>query len=329
MANVLAELTEQLAKKVGGDDMAKSMVEMIQAEGGTRSTVQKKIKNLLKSYDASDAIIDAKDSANAKIMSNFVEEADGQMTFKAAQRSLKEAKVSNFAEGSDGQMYIVGAEPSRSANSVNNNIKGQMSISDYENNMPIKGQQSFVVDEYGNLNSEYGIQQQQIRKAEVDNVNRSWIRKRLDNISSGINKTRTGVKNAATAASDGVSKTGSNIKNIFTGEGDAANRLTGRKTREAERIAANQAYIETGQGSAQSKRQFFKNYKPNTPPNNAPSSNASNYDGVLGSSEVSDVADTISESGAGFWDGIPGWAKGVGIGTAGIIAGGIIFDDDE
>lgn len=55
------------------------------------------------------------------------------------------------------------------------------------------------------------------------------------------------------------------------------------------------------------------------------------YESPSGSSDnlPAVIADEISKSGAGFWDGIPGWVKGVGIGTAGIIAGGIIFDDDD
>lgn len=36
-----------------------------------------------------------------------------------------------------------------------------------------------------------------------------------------------------------------------------------------------------------------------------------------------------AKSGAGFWDGIPGWAKTAGIATAGVIAGGVIFGDDD
>lgn len=41
------------------------------------------------------------------------------------------------------------------------------------------------------------------------------------------------------------------------------------------------------------------------------------------------IAQENAESGAGFWDGIPGWAKMGGAAVAGGIASSIIFDDDE
>ena len=42
-----------------------------------------------------------------------------------------------------------------------------------------------------------------------------------------------------------------------------------------------------------------------------------------------EVSEETAKSGAGFWDGIPGWAKGAGIGAASFVAGGIILDDDD
>lgn len=43
--------------------------------------------------------------------------------------------------------------------------------------------------------------------------------------------------------------------------------------------------------------------------------------------EPEDVAEEMSKN--GFWDGIPGWAKTAGVATAGVIAGAVLFDDDE
>lgn len=37
----------------------------------------------------------------------------------------------------------------------------------------------------------------------------------------------------------------------------------------------------------------------------------------------------MAESGPGFWDGIPGWAKTASVATAGFIAGGVLLDDDD
>lgn len=43
--------------------------------------------------------------------------------------------------------------------------------------------------------------------------------------------------------------------------------------------------------------------------------------------EPEDVAEEMSKN--GFWDGIPGWAKTAGVATAGVIAGAVLFDDDD
>ena len=41
------------------------------------------------------------------------------------------------------------------------------------------------------------------------------------------------------------------------------------------------------------------------------------------------VAQEMAESGPGFWDGLPNWAKYTGIATAGGIAGAVLFGDDD
>lgn len=59
-------------------------------------------------------------------------------------------------------------------------------------------------------------------------------------------------------------------------------------------------------------------------------SNTSEFsESLLVPSEVREIVQETSESGAGWWDGIPGWAKNVGFGTATFVAGGFLLDDDD
>lgn len=62
MANVLSDLMEDLAGRVGGMDIAKELYEQIRKEGGSRSLHQRKIRNLINSYNVTDAVIDAKEA---------------------------------------------------------------------------------------------------------------------------------------------------------------------------------------------------------------------------------------------------------------------------
>ena len=378
MANVLKELEEQLSKRVGGSDIAKGIIEGIQAQKGiNRAGVQKQVKNLIKDIDTDDIV------KKAKFTDSFAEEAGGQMVIKGLGgskgsstvseaveqasknsneipgqismfadstgqmhtpetkiRQIKEARKStmmdNLSEGSDGQMYMnfgykdrPEPKPGRKytfdeAMSMSDAEFDALSDADvskyadviYEHDMKkinakkqIEGQQSFLVDKNGNLNTEYGVQQ--LRQAEVDKANRSWIRKRLD------------------GAGEAWSNLKSNVSDIITGNGDETRRIAGRNTRESARQAANQAYVETGRGSAQSKKGFYKNYKPNTPSNMGPSSNASDYTNILGSSSASDVAEENATKLSELWDGLPDWAKYTGTAVAGGIAGAVLFGGDD
>lgn len=376
MANVLKELEEQLSKRVGGSDIAKGIIEGIQAQKGiNRAGVQKQVKNLIKDIDTDDIV------KKAKFTDSFAEEANGQMVMKGLEnsagsstttkaieqvskdeipgqismfadstgqmhtpetkiRQIKEARKStmmdNLSEGSDGQMYMnfgykdrPEPKPGRKytydeAMSMSDAEFDALSDADvskyadviYEHDMKkinakkqIEGQQSFLVDKNGNLNTEYGVQQ--LRQAEVGKANRSWIRKRLD------------------GAGEAWGNLKSNVSDIITGNGDGTRRIAGRNTRESARQAANQAYVETGRGSAQSKKEFYKNYKPNTPSNMGPSSNASDYTNILGSSSASDVAEENATKLSELWDGLPDWAKYTGTAVAGGIAGAVLFGGDD
>ena len=375
MANVLKELEEQLSKRVGGSDIAKGIIEGIQAQKGiNRAGVQKQVKNLIKDIDTDDIV------KKAKFTDSFAEEANGQMVMKGLEnsagsstttkaieqvskdeipgqismfadstgqmhtpetkiRQIKEARKStmmdNLSEGSDGQMYMnfgykdrPEPKPGRkytydeamSMSDAEFDALSDADVSKYadiihEHDMKkinakkqIEGQQSFLVDKNGNLNTEYGVQQ--LRQAEVDKVNRSWIR-RLD------------------GAGEAWGNLKSNVSDIITGNGDETRRIAGRNTRESARQAANQAYVETGRGSAQSKKEFYKNYKPNTPSNMGPSSNASDYTNILGSSSASDVAEENATKLSELWDGLPDWAKYTGTAVAGGIAGTVLFGGDD
>ena len=358
MANVLAELTEQLAKKVGGEDIAKGIVEGFQMQkGATRSSVQKQVRGLIGSIDTDDAI------RQAKIADQFAEGADGQISIKglmgdvsesstvhnaaeqvssgsdaisgqismfqdstgqmhtpdSKMRQIKEARSassrgkmeSHLRDGADGQMYMdFGGMKDPSTATVKSG--GDDVVSKAVDNTPIDGQQSFMVDKNGNLNTEEGVRQ--MRQAEVDKANRNWVRRRLD------------------SASEAFGNLKNNISDTITGTGDGSRRIAGRNTREAARQAANQAYVETGQGKAQSRREFFKNYKPETPSNQAPSSNASDYTNILGASSASNVAEQNATGGIN-WSGIGEWAHDNQLIVAGGIAGGAILtssllDDD-
>ena len=376
MANVLKELEEQLSKRVGGSDIAKGIIEGIQAQKGiNRAGVQKQVKNLIKDIDTDDIV------KKAKFTDSFAEEANGQMVMKGLEnsagsstttkaieqvskdeipgqvsmfadstgqmhtpetkiRQIKEARKStmmdNLSEGSDGQMYMnfgykdrPEPKPGRkytydeamSMSDAEFDALSDADVSKYadiihEHDMKkinakkqIEGQQSFLVDKNSNLNTEYGVQQ--LRQAEVDKANRSWIRKRLD------------------GAGEAWSNLKSNVSDIITGNGDETRRIAGRNTRESARQAANQAYVETGRGSAQSKKEFYKNYKPNTPSNMGPSSNASDYTNILGSSSASDVAEENATKLSELWDGLPDWAKYTGTAVAGGIAGAVLFGGDD
>ena len=376
MANVLKELEEQLSKRVGGSDIAKGIIEGIQAQKGiNRAGVQKQVKNLIKDIDTDDIV------KKAKFTDSFAEEANGQMVMKGLEnsagsstttkaieqvskdeipgqvsmfadstgemhtpdskiRQIKEARKStmmdNLSEGSDGQMYMnfgykdrPEPKPGRKytydeAMSMSDAEFDALSDADvskyadviYEHDMKkinakkqIEGQQSFLVDKNGNLNTEYGVQQ--LRQAEVNKANRSWIRKRLDSVGEAWGNLK------------------SNVSDTITGNGDGTRRIAGRNTRESARQAANQAYIETGRGSAQSKKEFYKNYKPNTPSNMGPSSNASDYTNILGSSSASDVAEENATKLSELWDGLPDWAKYTGTAVAGGIAGTVLFGGDD
>ena len=361
MANVLAELTEQLAKKVGGDDIAKGIIEGFQMQkGANRNTVQKQVRNLLKSIDADDAV------RQAKFADNFVEGAGGQIGMKglvsntpnaspvnnAAQnaaaapsnaidgqismfqdstgqmhtpdtkiRQIKEARSqssrskmeSMTKDGLDGQMYMNfgGMEDPSIAKNAAAKAKAEATAAVDEAakvKADVEGQQSFMIDKNGYVNSEYGVRQ--MREAEVKKANRGWVRRRLS----------------------GAGESLSNLFDTVTGTGDGARRIAGRRTRNAERKAANKLYIETGQGSAQSKKEFFKNYKknrPETPSNLGPSSNASDYTNILGASEASDVAEEMSSNVLGeLIQQHPYIAAGIA-GGVGVAVGGMIFDDDE
>lgn len=372
MANVLSELAEQLAKKVGGDDIAKGIIDGFKAQKGvTRSEVQKQVRSLIRNIDTDDTV------RKAKFVDNFAEEAGGQMVIKGLGgskgsstvseaveqasknsneipgqismfadstgqmhtpetkiRQIKEARKStimdNLSEGSDGQMYMnfgykdrPEPKPGRkytydeamSMSDAEFDALSDADVSKYadiihehdmkKNNAKkqIEGQQSFLVDKNSYLNTEYNVQQ--MRQAEVNQANKSWIRKRLDNASNAI----------------------SSVKDIFSGNGDGTKRIRGRNTRESARQAANQRYIDTGEGSAQSKKQFRKNYK--TPENNGPSSNASDYTNILGSSSASDVAEENATKLSELWDGLPDWAKYTGTAVAGGIAGAVLFGGDD
>ena len=377
MANVLKELEEQLSKRVGGSDIAKGIIEGIQAQKGiNRAGVQKQVKNLIKDIDTDDIV------KKAKFTDSFAEETNGQMVMKGLEnsagsstttkaieqvskdeipgqvsmfadstgemhtpdskiRQIKEARKStmmdNLSEGSDGQMYMnfgykdrPEPKPGRKytydeAMSMSDAEFDALSDADvskyadviYEHDMKkinakkqIEGQQSFLVDKNGNLNTEYGVQQ--LRQAEVDKANnRSWIRKRLDSVGEAWDNLK------------------SNVSDTITGNGDGTRRIAGRNTRESARQAANQAYVETGRGSAQSKKEFYKNYKPNTPSNMGPSSNASDYTNILGSSSASDVAEENATKLSELWDGLPDWAKYTGTAVAGGIAGTVLFGGDD
>ena len=377
MANVLKELEEQLSKRVGGSDIAKGIIEGIQAQKGiNRAGVQKQVKNLIKDIDTDDIV------KKAKFTDSFAEETNGQMVMKGLEnsagsstttkaieqvskdeipgqvsmfadstgemhtpdskiRQIKEARKStmmdNLSEGSDGQMYMnfgykdrPEPKPGRKytydeAMSMSDAEFDALSDADvskyadviYEHDMKkinakkqIEGQQSFLVDKNGNLNTEYGVQQ--LRQAEVDKANnRSWIRKRLDSVGEAWDNLK------------------SNVSDTITGNGDGTRRIAGRNTRESARQAANQAYVETGRGSAQSKKEFYKNYKPNTPSNMGPSSNASDYTNILGSSSASDVAEENATKLSELWDGLPDWAKYTGTAVAGGIAGAVLFGGDD
>lgn len=339
MANVLSELAEQLAKKVGGDDIAKGIIDGFKAQKGvTRSEVQKQVRSLIRNIDTDDAV------RKAKFVDNFAEEAGGQMVIKGLGgskgsstvseaveqasknsneipgqismfadstgqmhtpetkiRQIKEARKStmmdNLSEGSDGQMYMNFGYKNRPEPKPAKKIEEAISMSDA--GKQIEGQQSFLVDKNGNLNTEYGVQQ--LRQAEVDKANRSWIRKRLD------------------GAGEAWGNLKSNVSDTITGNGDGARRIAGRNTRESARQAANQAYVETGKGSAQSKKEFYKNYKPNTPSNMGPSSNASDYTNILGASAASDVAEQAASGGIN-WSGISDWVHDNQL----VVAGGLI-----
>ena len=367
MANVLSELAEQLAKKVGGDDIAKGIIDGFKAQKGvTRSEVQKQVRSLIRNIDTDDAV------RKAKFVDNFAEEAGGQMVIKGLGgskgsstvseaveqasknsnvpgqismfadstgqmhtpetkiRQIKEARKStmmdNLSEGSDGQMYMnfgykdrPEPKPGRkytydeamSMSDAEFDALSDADVSKYadvihEHDMKkinakkqIEGQQSFLVDKNGNLNTEYGVQQ--LRQAEVDKANRSWIRKRLD------------------GAGEAWSNLKSNVSDTITGNGDGTRRIAGRNTRESARQAANQAYVETGRGSAQSKKEFYKNYKPNTPSNMGPSSNASDYTNILGASAASDVAEQAASGGINL-SGISDWVHDNQL----VVAGGLI-----
>ena len=376
MANVLKELEEQLSKRVGGSDIAKGIIEGIQAQKGiNRAGVQKQVKNLIKDIDTDDIV------KKAKFTDSFAEEANGQMVMKGLEnsagsstttkaieqvskdeipgqvsmfadstgqmhtpetkiRQIKEARKStmmdNLSEGSDGQMYMnfgykdrPEPKPGRkytydeamSMSDAEFDALSDADVSKYadiihEHDMKkinakkqIEGQQSFLVDKNGNLNTEYGVQQ--LRQAEVDKANRSWIRKRLDSVGEAWDNLK------------------SNVSDTITGNGDGTRRIAGRNTRESVRQAANQAYVETGRGSAQSKKEFYKNYKPNTPSNMGPSSNASDYTNILGSSSASDVAEENATKLSELWDGLPDWAKYTGTAVAGGIAGAVLFGGDD
>ena len=348
MANVLKELEEQLSKRVGGSDIAKGIIEGIQAQKGiNRAGVQKQVKNLIKDIDTDDIV------KKAKFTDSFAEEANGQMVMKGLEnsagsstttkaieqvskeeipgqvsmfadstgemhtpdskiRQIKEARKnadygkmeSHLRDGADGQMYMdFGGMKDPSVTSSSKSKPNVVEEAVKVDNSQVSGQQSFMVDNNGYLNTEYNVQQ--MRQAEVNQANKSWVRKRLDNASNAIGS----------------------VKDIFSGNGDGTKRIRGRNTRESARQAANQRYIDTGEGSAQSKKQFRKNYK--TSENNGPSSNASDYTNILGSSSASDVAEENATKLSELWDGLPDWAKYTGTAVAGGIAGTVLFDGDD
>lgn len=362
MANVLAELTEQLAKKVGGDDVARGIVEGFKMQkGATRSTVQKQVRGILDNIDADDAI------RQAKIADNFAEGAGGQMVIKGLEssagastvneaveqvsknadmvdgqlsmfadstgqmhssgtkiRQIQEARQSSkygkmeshLRDGADGQMYMdFGGMKDPSTLS-----KGGDVVDEAVNNVSsqIDGQTTFLKDKNGYLNTEGGLQQ--MRQAEVDKANRSWGRRRLDDASKAWNDFT------------------SNASDVVTGRGDASKRVGGRKTRAEGRANANAEYIETGRGSAQTKKEYRRNtrHKNASTAEPGPSTNQSDYTSIF------DDLDTAQEKMSGFdWSGIKGWiddntalAAGIAVG-AGVLGGagiaGVVslLDDDD
>lgn len=343
MANVIQELTEQLSKKVGSDDIAKGIVEGFQAQkGAERSSVQKQIKSLIRDIDADEAI------KSAKFADQFTEGADGQVVLKHAApspspsvvddavsavddgnipgqismfqdstgevhtadskiRQIKEAKRTrtneSLSEADDGQMFMNFGNPQAEAPKPRETVPTPDVAPDTS---PIPGQDTFIQDQNGNLNYRENVARSDRaeRAAEVENANKTWIQKRLE-----------GGKNAINA-----------IGEVITGTGeDASKRLRGRKTREAKRANANAEYEASGIGSAQSRKDFYESQKGATT-QEAP---RPQWKDVLDGSDYSSVAQQNAESGAGFFDGIPTWAKGIGIGTAAFVAGGVLMDDKE
>lgn len=379
MANVVQELTEQLAKKVGGDDIARGIVEGIQAQGGSRSSIQKELRRVISNIDADDAV------KQAKFADLFTEGADGQVTLKGVDmstptagggnnnatpdvniasndgqismfpdstgtlhtpqskiREIKEARQarveSNISEGDGGQMYMnFGYEgrpeptPGRKytydevMNMSNEEFEAlsDADVAKYSDAIyahdqaiingraQVEGQQSFFADKNGFLNTEEGVQQ--LRAEEVRRANRNWIERRID----GMHETWSNVK--------------SGVSDLVTGNGDGSKLIAGRKTREAARVAANEEYMRTGIGSAQSKSEFRRNYKGNGASAPTPSTNSADYQNVLNPSSPASVAEQNAKGAD--WSGISKWVHDNQLITAGLVVGGAVIAselmDDE
>lgn len=335
MGNVLVELAEQLAKKVDSEDVARNIIDGFWAQkGATRSSVQRQTRNLLNRMDADSA-------SNLAKLNDLLEEVNG------GQIAIKEARVSsgttkgpntasspapysqtpgqlgfnigpdgqmsfsgmhsmpNFKEGVNGQMYldIEGVTPSAPKNTP----AASTTATPYERT---PGQQRLVNDKAGNTTYESKALEAQ-RAEEVRKANRNWRQRTVEGVSSAWKHVKTGVSD------------------VVTGQGDAHKLIGGRKTRNAERLAANEEYARTGIGSAQTKRQFYDNYQ-RKPIDNSEYHYVTDPDTPLGGSIEEQLAEDITNKSFDF-SGISEWAHENQLIVAGGIAGAAILltsDDD-
>lgn len=290
-----AKFADQFAEGAGGQMTIKGL----ESPAGS-STVSEAAEQASKGSDAIDGQI------------SMFPDSTGQMhTPDSKMRQIKEARQasnrgmmeSHLRDGADGQMYMDfgGMKDPSTVKSGGNDVVSE--AVNKVDNTPIDGQQSFMVDKNGNLNSEYGVQQ--LRQAEVNKANRNWVQRRIDGVSDAWSGLKT------------------NVHDAVTGTGDGSKLIGGRKTRETARVKANSDYIATGQGSAQSKRDFYRsNYQgKGAPQDTGPSTNPSDYSSIT---NPADVADQTASGGID-WSGIKDWAHDNQLIVAGGIAGGAIL----
>lgn len=341
-ANVLDNLVKELAQHVGGEDVARGIMEGFQMQkGATRSTVQKQMRNVISNIQTDDAIRQARfadqfsegvggqmtikglespssvmDDAVEQVAANTSDAVPGQMSMfpdstgqmqasgikiqqiKEARRARLESRIS---EGSDGQMFMNFGNPNTPEPVVSS--KAVSEVASEASNGPIDGQMSFTVN---NRTNEVDMPIEFKRQQEVNKANRNWIQRRLD-----------GGKDAISAIKTSASET-------ISGTGDASRRVRGRKTREVERQAANARYVETGEGSAQSKKDFYRNY------DRTSQNQEDTYRNIF---DPADVADANSKSGAGFFSGIGEWVDNNkflagSIAVGGLVIGSELLEDD-